>query len=216
MKLYPEKLQPTCSEPLALPSGLTVPIQKTCPKFDVWRGDVPFDRYGKKQVLDFQGEPLFAELLILRLFQQGGWRGVWVDSYRRRFLVGIGERVELPEKQKAILEHIYETAGSRGGCFDVYAWQDDRVVFAESKWSGHDEIRDTQGKWLDAALRCNLPAESFLIVEWSVASVASLRFSLPTTLRGCDLTLRTGYLTTARTAPEVPFPTRSSKKPENL
>src|ERR1035437_2367858 len=40
----------------------------------------------------------------LRLFQQSGWQGVWVDTYRRRFLVGIGKRTELPEKQKAILE----------------------------------------------------------------------------------------------------------------
>src|ERR1035438_5123076 len=116
---YPEKLQPISSDPLPLPSGLTVPIPKACPKFNAWRGDVPFNRYGGKQVLDFQGEPLFAELVILRLFQQCGWQGVWVDSYRRRFLVGIGKRTELPEKPKAILERIYETAGSRGGCFDV-------------------------------------------------------------------------------------------------
>jgi hypothetical protein len=168
MMLYPEKLQPIYSDPLLLPSGLTVDILKACPKFNAWRGEVPFDRYGKKQVLDFQGEPLFAELVILRFLQQGGWQGAWVDSYRSRFLVGISKPTELPEKQKAILEHIHETAGSRGGCFDVFAWRGDQMVFAESKWAGHDEIRSTQFRWLDAALRCNLPAESFLIAEWAV------------------------------------------------
>jgi hypothetical protein len=93
-----------------------------------------------------------------------------VDTYGSRNLIGISQEAELPETQNAILERIYKTAGSRGGCFDVFAWRDDQMVFAESKWSGHDEIRDTQLRWLDAALRCNLPPESFLIVEWSVAN----------------------------------------------
>jgi len=31
--------------------------------------------------------------------------------------------------------------GNRGGCFDVYAWRDDSVLFAESKLSGKDGIR---------------------------------------------------------------------------
>jgi hypothetical protein len=56
----------------------------------------PFDRYGQKAVLEFRSKPLFAELVILRLFEEVGWSGVWVDSYRKRFRADVTEPVEIP------------------------------------------------------------------------------------------------------------------------
>lgn len=53
------------------------------------------------------------------------------------------------------------------GCWDVFAWKDDAVIFAEGKNRGKDRILDTQRRWLDAALTAGLKEESFLIVEWS-------------------------------------------------
>ena len=76
--------------------------------------------------------------------------------------------VDLPPGQEALLERIYERAGAREGCWDVFCWKGDRQVFAEAKWQGHDRIRETQRRWLEAALAIGLPIESFLVVEWSM------------------------------------------------
>ena len=56
--------------------------------FEAWRGPAIADTYGNKPVLDWHGEPLFAELVVLRQWQARGWDGVWVDSFRRQFRNG--------------------------------------------------------------------------------------------------------------------------------
>jgi hypothetical protein len=72
-----------------------------------------------------------------------------------------------PDKGQ-LLHGIYEQAGARVGCFDVFCWKDDSVVFAESKRAGRDRIRPTQLRWIEAALDSGLEPESLLIVEWSL------------------------------------------------
>ena len=94
--------------------------------------------------------------------------GCWIDSYRNRFLTGYWpepEVKELPALQKAILDFIQSKAGA-GGCFDVMCWRNNVVLFVESKWKGHDQLRDSQRRWLQAALDAGFPLSSFLIVEW--------------------------------------------------
>jgi len=167
---YPELLKPQSSQPILLPSGREIQLPKATPIFRRWRGDMPADTFNHKPVLDFDGEMVFAELAILRIFQKAGWRGRWIDSYRHKYRVGYwGENVTepLPPKQFAILDSI--RAGCFGGCFDVFCWRDCAILFAESKWKGHDAFRSTQRCWLEAALLsvANLSA-SFLIVEWSL------------------------------------------------
>jgi len=167
MQLYPKELQPTATHEVRLPSGTTVHLPKACPQFDVWRGVVNFDTYGKSPILSFAGKPIFAEILILRLLEQAGWQGVWVDTYRGRYLTDIWIETALPDMPQTVLEKIYSLAGSRSGCFDIFAWRDANVLFAESKHAKHDRIRWSQQRWLEAALGSGLPLESFLIVEWS-------------------------------------------------
>ncbi|HNU57075.1 MAG TPA: hypothetical protein PKN30_10840, partial [Flavobacteriales bacterium] len=58
---------------------------------------------------------------------------------------------------------------SFAGCWDVVAWKDDQLVFAEAKKAKHDRLRDTQVRWVEAALQCGLTEENFLVVEWSFA-----------------------------------------------
>lgn len=149
-------------------SGRTVSVCKAKPNFRPWNGPPPIDTSGGKPVLEYEGQPLFAELVILRILQMDGWDGAWVDSYSRRFCVGIGQYQSLPADREMLLSNIYQTAGRRGGCFDVFAWRRDSILFAESKWKGHDRIRKSQVRWLSAALDTGLPLESFLVVEWSV------------------------------------------------
>lgn len=153
---------------MQLPSGHVASVPKANPQFKAWPDEVPFNRYGNKAVLDFQGKPLFAELVILRLFEEIGWSGVWVDTYRRRFRTGVDECTEIPAEKLRLLEKIYATAGASSGCFDVFVWREEEIVFAESKRAGRDRIRPSQSRWLDATLRSDIALSSLLVVEWTL------------------------------------------------
>ena len=142
-------------------------LPKTTPQFSAWNGPIPFDRYGGKAILDFCGEALFAELMILRLFEEEGWSGVWVDTYRHCFRRNPVTKVAIPKERLRMFEQLQEAAGAKSGCFDVFVWKEEMTVFAESKCSGHDKMRPTQIRWLEATLRFGLPIGSFLIVELS-------------------------------------------------
>jgi hypothetical protein len=79
-----------------LPSGSRIPLRKYHETFKAWHGPAIDDTYGSKAVLDWHGEPLFAELVVLRQWQARGWDGAWVDSFRRQFRTGMREIVTLP------------------------------------------------------------------------------------------------------------------------
>lgn len=166
---YPLTLIPTAYEEIPVLTGDIVSIPKATPRFKPWRGAPLKDTYGGKQVIDSSGEPVFAELAILRLLHAEGWQGAWIDSYRNRKRIAIDQLIELPPNRNELLKQIYQSAGSRSGCFDVYCWCDKQILFAEAKRKGRDRIQDTQRRWLAAALSVGLPIESFLIIEWSLA-----------------------------------------------
>jgi len=168
----PDLLKPSSEQAIALPSGYEVRVPKATPVFHQWRGARPDDDYGNKAILEFNREMLFAELAILRIFEQAGWEGRWIDSYRNKYRVGYwGENTtkDLPAEQQAVLEAIREKAEQPGGCFDVFCWRDGEKVFVEAKRKGQDEINDNQKRWLESALALGIPLESFLIVEWTIA-----------------------------------------------
>ena len=172
---YPDLLKPQSSQPILLPSGREVRVPKTMPIFRQWSGTMPNDRFGNKPILDFNGEMVFAELAILRAFQRAGWEGRWIDSFRHKYRCGYWgkdqdvtrdppiERPSIPSWNA-----IRAIADNRGGCFDVFCWRGKSVLFAEAKWKGHDRIRLSQRRWLEAALSKWIPLTSFLIVEWSL------------------------------------------------
>lgn len=166
---YPELLSPVTTETLHLPSGTLVGIPKAEPRFLEWQGEFTGDTYGDKPLLDVDGEPMFAELAILRHFQKDGWDGVWVDTFRKKYRTAWGEAsvVRLSGERLQLLKAINQRAGSAYGCFDVFCWKGDRIVFAESKRKLKDSIRETQLIWLEAAIQLGLEPDSFLIVEWS-------------------------------------------------
>ena len=180
MTLYPVQLMPEMVENLHLPSGLDVQIPKAAPVFRPWSGEFTGDTYGNKPLLDIDGVPMFAELAILRLFQRDGWNGVWVDTFRKKYRTSWGEAgvVRLSGDKLQLLKAIHQRAGSASGCFDVFCWKNDFVVFAESKRRSKDEIKQTQLAWLEAAMGTGLDASAFLIVEWtSSGSPANIRTS---------------------------------------
>jgi hypothetical protein len=169
MSQYPHELQPSTFEVIELSNGRRVKIAKATPRFQRWVGTAVINNYGSKAVLDFAGQPSFAELLVLRLFENSGWSGVWVDSFARRNRLYWGEdtSVALPGTAERML-NVIRDRDMKARCWDVFCWRDDEIFFAELKRKSHDRIRDSQRRWLAAALEEGLDLKSFLIVEWDL------------------------------------------------
>ncbi len=170
----PEILRPTSVCRVALPSGRTVELPQCCPSFERWRGALVFT-FGNKPLLAWEGKPIFAELLVLRLLQQDGWDGVWVSSYGgEKYVTAMpsdpmmtGVTVSLPSDKADVLEEIRKAGAQRaGGCFDIVAWRGTNILCCECKRKGKDALRATQLAWIDGALRVLSP-RSLLVVEWA-------------------------------------------------
>lgn len=169
---YPADLHPNATEELLLPSGAPADVPVTRPLFRRWQGEFVGDTYGGKPLVDLDGEPMFAELAVLKLFQKDGWEGVWIDTFRKKYRTAWGGEgvAQLPEDRLLLLQEIHGRAGSSSGCFDVYCWKGEEVLFAETKRRSKDRIRATQLRWLEAALALGLETSSFLIVEWTFSN----------------------------------------------
>ena len=178
-----EFLQPykVDSEVLSLSSDDQVSIQKYFLTFDPWKGISIPNTYNGKAVIDWSGEPLFAELAILRLFQSHGWDGVWVDSYRRKYRVGLPDVVDpisLPNEKQLLVNALKKRTGRSGGCWDVLVWKGDVTLFLELKRQKKDAVQNTQIEWLEASLAHGLKPENFALLEWKLAS-SKLEFEDP-------------------------------------
>ena len=148
-------------ESFSLPSGRVVNVPKFLMRFREWarkneKGTPlnlegrPIDTYHRKPVLDYRGEPVFAELAILRLLESEGWEGRWVDSFGGvKFRTGLLDRplCVLPAGPKALFDKIASAKGSRGGCWDVFAWRGKEFLFAEAKRVKEDKIRDASYRY---------------------------------------------------------------------
>lgn len=165
----PDSLRANSVLELRLSDSWSISMSRTLVQFDPWLGPGVADDYNRKPVLNFAGEPLFAELVILRHFQAAGWQGVWLDTYQRRTRLSLTEDMPLPSAPRDLLGRIAKRAGTTHGCFDVFAWSGGHVAFAEAKRGGRDRIRASQVRWLAAALEVGVPREAFLVVEWSLA-----------------------------------------------
>lgn len=168
--IYPKELIPNSKEIIRLSKNKTVEISKASPYFEKWIGEPIEDNYNKI-VLGFNGEPLFAEFIILQIFQNEGWDGVWVDTYRKKYRKDwINKKgVDLPPDKMKILNKIYNKIGSNKGCWDIFCWKSDQIILTESKYSKKDKLRANQINFLKAALEIGFDTKSFLLVEWSLA-----------------------------------------------
>ena len=162
------------SEILSLPSGEQISIRKYFLEFKEWEGSPIPNTYNNKAVIDWSGEPVFAELAVLRLFQSHGWNGVWVDSYRRKFRTGlpdIADPVDLPPEQARLIETLRKKTGRLGGCWDLFLWKSEATLFLELKRQKKDRIQDSQIDWLIAARKIGLNTGNFALIEWHIGPV---------------------------------------------
>lgn len=170
--IYPKLLTPNLTQSFRFSTGEEIEIPKAEVHFEKWIGEEIEDDYNKKPILCFNSEAVFAELAILRIFQNDGWNGVWVDTYSRKYRTEFWNNkngVELLPNKQILLDTIYENLGSKKGCWDVFCWKKEAIIFVESKRQSKDKIRESQIAFLEAALTCGLSKESFLIVEWTLA-----------------------------------------------
>ena len=144
-------------------------IRKSFHKLKIWTGVEIRDSYGNKPVLDFNGNPLFAELFALRIFGENGYSGVWADTYRRTFRTELPEKKEpkiiLPEFIKNELDKI-NPEGKMNGTWDLILWKNKEMKFVELKRKGKDKIRQTQIDFMERAIKAGVPIENFEIFEW--------------------------------------------------
>ncbi len=161
-------------EIFTLSSGVSVLVQKYFLHFKPWMGASIPNTYNGKAVIDWNGEPVFAELAVLRMFQSEGWSGVWVDSYRRKYRTGlpdVTDPVDLPEPQKQLIETIRSKTGKHGGCWDVFLWKGDEVLFIELKRLKKDKIQESQTGWFEKTLESEVSKDSFAILEWNIENL---------------------------------------------
>jgi hypothetical protein len=124
---------------------------------------------------------MFAELGIAHLLVADGWQARWVCTYGRPkmdplFLTDWNRRLTRREQVsseiddsriRGLLDGIACANGKFGGCWDVVAWKDRRLLFLESKLLKKDRIQDSQIRWLLAGLEAGLRLDHFMVIEWS-------------------------------------------------
>ncbi len=163
---------------MAALGSLTIPERHT--SFSKWTGTPLLNDFGHKGVVEFDGRPMFAELAIAEMLKREGYSVRWAETYGRNgklpiFLDEWDERgyayqVDKPIEETWVTNALASIAnlngGSYSGCWDVLAWKDGKLLFAESKRKKRDRIKETQISWLNAAIAYGLTPENFLMVEW--------------------------------------------------
>jgi hypothetical protein len=179
--IYPKLLKPKKNEIIFI-NNEDQPIPKSNIELQNWEGRALVDNFGGKPVIDWNGQPVFAELAILQIFLDEGWDARWVEPYGRPnmspiFLsdwksVRYKEQDNSPftnETLNALLKAMAIQNGNKyGGCWDIVAIKGDKLIFAELKRRSSDKIRDTQISWLKIGLEFGLTAQNFLLVEWKI------------------------------------------------
>jgi hypothetical protein len=179
--MYPKLLHPSDLEPFFV-DGNTIEIPKCIVTFDKWIGQPVKETFGGKPIVSVDNKPMFAELALMTHFIKDGWQARWIETYGKSNKEPIcliewkddkyKNQIHSPIEDKEILNLLAkiakQNAGSYSGCWDVLAWKNEMVIFAESKRKKKDSIRTTQANWLRAGLKSGLNTNNFLVVQWDI------------------------------------------------
>lgn len=178
---YPKLLTPSFIEVFEI-GREEYQISKSNISFEKWEGTPIKNTFGGKTLLNINTKPSFAELVIVELFVKEDWEARWICTYGRGkqnplFLKvwkddNLKNQENYPIKECWVMNILNEVASLNGnsfsGCWDVVAWRNDKIIFAESKRLKKDSIRQTQINWFEAGLKNGLNEENFLIVQWDL------------------------------------------------
>lgn len=176
---YPNDLKPNSTEQFLIKNEI-IKIPKCITEFESWNGQPIQNTFGNKPLLEYDGKPMFPELVIMNIFNKNGWNSRWVETYGKPKLKPIflddwaddsyKNQIHKPIDDIAIqmlLQDISTINDSNfSGCWDVVSWKGDFIIFTESKRIKKDYLRQTQNGWLNAAFDIGLSSENFLMVEW--------------------------------------------------
>ena len=177
---YPSLLRPTTTETLGL-GGLQVLVPKVELHLRPWQGAPIADMFGGKPLIDFAGQPVFAELAVYELLRLSGWQARWIETYGapaaspKCYTAWLptsswSQQVHQPIEDASVQSRLQAIAVANGhtfaGCWDVVGWHGTKLLFAECKRRRQDRLRSTQPRWLAASLQAGLQPENFLLVEW--------------------------------------------------
>ena len=179
--MYPKFLQPTNRETFVC-NDKKIDVPKCLVKFDQWTGEPISQTFGGKPLLSVDNTPMFAELAIMTSFVKDGWQSRWVETYGKSnkepiFLTdwkddSYRNQVNRPIIDEEVLRLLaliaHHNNDSYAGCWDVLAWKEGNIIFAESKRIKKDSIRSTQTNWLMAGLKSGLTVDNFLVVQWDM------------------------------------------------
>lgn len=177
--MYPKTLRPTELEIFEI-DGKTIEIPKCILILDKWSGEPVKETFGGKPIVSFGNKPMFAELAIMNHFVNDGWEARWIETYGKgknepiylrewkddKYINQQHSRIENKEVKLILAGIAKNNYDSYSGCWDILGWKEGKVLFAESKRNKKDKVRESQNKWLGAALKYGLTADDFLIVQW--------------------------------------------------
>lgn len=179
--MYPKLLKPADLENFDL-GFKKIKIPKCVVEFEKWTGKPIKETFGGKPVVCVDKKPMFAELAIMTLFKKDGWKSRWIETYGKskerpiclsqwnddKFKNQIEDSITDNKILKILSGIASLNNNSYSGCWDVIGWNNDNIIFAESKHMNKDRIRQTQVDWLSAGLKFGLLPQNFLVVQWSV------------------------------------------------
>lgn len=179
--MFPELLMPTDVEVFDIENE-KIEIPKCIIEFEKWIGQPVKETFGGKPIVCINEQPMFAELAIMKQFILSGWEARWIETYGKSNKEPIclstwkddkyKNQIHNPINDKRVLEILSGIAicnnNSYSGCWDVLGWNNNEVVFAESKRVKKDKIRQTQINWLSAGLKSGLKPKNFLVVQWDI------------------------------------------------
>ena len=177
---YPKKLEPNSNEFFEI-NGQKISIPKCKIEFEKWNGIPLKNTFGGKPCVNFNNSGMFAELAIMNLFLADNWNARWIETYGKPklnpiHLTGWNENgfknqihnaIDNEKIQNTLNEIAKINENNFGGIWDIFAWKNEKIIFAESKRHKKDFIQSTQNKWLKSAFEFGLTEENFLMVEWN-------------------------------------------------
>ncbi len=180
--MYPEFFHPNSSEIVNL-DNRAIEIPTCHVSYKQWAGVPVKETFGGKPIIDFENNPMFPELAIAKQFIKSDWQSRWIETYGKPNMkpIFLSEwhddkyitQINSPIQDESITGILHGIAiannNSFAGCWDVIGWRQNRILFAEAKWSKKDRIRTTQLNWLSASLKCGLQPDNFLFIYWHFA-----------------------------------------------